>query len=167
MATLPKHLTPAQVKARDFARFMRRVRIPSDPEACWEWDGGSGDGRYGRFVVRQADLMAHRWIYEAVCGPIPDGLLLRHRCDNPLCVNPVHLEPGTSADNTQDMLKRGRGPDRRGEKHPLARLKPDDIPNIRRAAGCGTPQGVLAQMYGVSGSQIGRIVRREAWSNIP
>ena len=51
---------------------------------------------------------AHRVSYEMANGPIPDGLIIRHKCDNPNCVNPKHLESGTQKDNMLDASFRGR-----------------------------------------------------------
>lgn len=75
------------------------------------WKGCDRDGygvqsfRYGN-LTRQ--VRAHRMIWEECFGPIPEGLVLRHKCDNPPCVNPEHLELGTIGDNNRDRVERGR-----------------------------------------------------------
>lgn len=157
--------TPEQ-RAGDFVRFMRQVQITGTPGDCWRWTGNAPDGRYGHFTVKGEHFGAHRWIFETVVGPIPEGLILRHRCDNPWCVNPQHLEPGTHADNTRDKFDRGRAPDRKGSRHPLARLSEDDIIRIRDLAAGGQRQADLADRYGMSRQQIGKIVRRQNWSHV-
>lgn len=84
-------------------------RIDMDAEGdCWIWKGHTHKG-YARFNGRQA----HRVLFEAFIGPIPDGLELDHLCRNPLCVNPHHVEPVTRAENmrrrseAQTHCKRG------------------------------------------------------------
>ena len=77
-------------------------------EECWPWDGVVDHNGYGRVVFMTSVYKAHRVSYEMANGPIPDGLLVRHKCDNPNCVNPNHLEVGTHADNMADAVKRGR-----------------------------------------------------------
>lgn len=83
---------------------------------CLEWQGARLRG-YGR--VRRAGRMqyAHRVAWEEVNGPIPDGLLVLHRCDNPPCVRPEHLFLGTDADNARDKAEKGRGNSPRGDAH--------------------------------------------------
>lgn len=80
---------------------------------CWHWTGLRSVHRrkdykkpfeYGRY----GDLKAHREIYRLTHGEIPKGLLVRHKCDTPQCVNPDHLCAGTHRDNMQDSLSRGR-----------------------------------------------------------
>jgi hypothetical protein len=75
---------------------------------CWEWTGGINERGYGRFtrLTRSADryVYAHRWAWEYLVGPIPEGLTLDHLCRNTICVNPDHLEPVTAAENTRRQV---------------------------------------------------------------
>lgn len=89
--------------------FMARTRQVGD---CLIWTGAQTVSEQDRIygVIRHDGrrIRAHRWIYERLVGSIPDGLLLRHSCDTPLCVNIRHLTPGSDADNAQDREERGR-----------------------------------------------------------
>lgn len=71
---------------------------------CIEWEGYRDKHGYGRRYLNGRAVAAHRAAWEAVNGPIPAGLVIDHLCRNPPCINPEHLEPVTSAENT----KRGR-----------------------------------------------------------
>lgn len=78
-------------------------------DGCWEWNGRRNDRGYGLFAVTHAAARrAHRVIWELVNGPIPSGMVVCHRCDNPPCVRPDHLFLGTQADNMRDMQAKGR-----------------------------------------------------------
>lgn len=78
-------------------RFWSKVDRGGDGE-CWPWLG-SGDGRYGQLYVSGKSIKAHRFAYELLVGPIPDGLTLDHLCRNTACVNPAHLEPVSHREN--------------------------------------------------------------------
>lgn len=149
-----------------FVRFMRLVEIGREAGACWNWTGNRPDGRHGHFSVEGKTVKAHRWMHEAVIGPIGAGLVVRHKCDNPACVNPAHLEAGTFADNTRDMLERGRNPNRKGERHPLAKLTEADVLAIRQARVCGQTEKSLAERFGVARGQIHKIVNRINWKHV-
>lgn len=78
-----------------------------DREKCWPWLGKLDKGR-PYFRVSGKKMLAYRVAYECVHGPIPEGMLLRHRCDNGWCCNPFHTEPGSHEENMQDMRDRER-----------------------------------------------------------
>lgn len=75
---------------------------------CWEWQGALFSSNYGHFICHQKSYRAHRVSYYLFNGTISKHLFICHKCDNPKCVNPKHLFEGTSRDNTQDMMKKGR-----------------------------------------------------------
>lgn len=75
---------------------------------CIPWSGALFRDGYGRKYLKGRYLLAHRWAWEQANGPIPDGLVVRHKCDNPSCVNPDHLELGSQGDNVRDAVERGR-----------------------------------------------------------
>lgn len=83
--------------------FWGQTLEPIDSE-CWEWQRGHGQAGYGRCGT----LHAHRVAWTLVHGDIPDTLWVLHHCDNPPCVRPTHLFLGTAADNTLDMIQKGR-----------------------------------------------------------
>ena len=85
---------------------------PPDENGCEVWTGELNEKGYGRRRFRDGkNRRIHRVVWELRNGPIPDGLLVCHRCDNPPCCNPEHLFLGTHADNVLDMMAKGRRKD--------------------------------------------------------
>ena len=134
--------------------------------SCWLWTASSrGDG-YGAFQVQSTrQVSAHRYSYELHYGQIPDGLVVMHSCDRPLCVNPEHLSLGTSAENAADSARKARRP--RGSRNSQAKLTEGQVIALReRYARGGVTHRVLAEEYGVSTALINSIINRKAWRHI-
>ncbi len=114
-------------------------------------------------------ISTHRVSYEIHCGPIPNGLVVRHRCDNPSCVNPQHLELGTQADNVNDRQLRGRFvlPNVRGERMGSSKLTEATVLKIRDMYSSGEwTLRALGKEFGVTNSNISSIVSRKTWTHI-
>lgn len=89
-------------------RFWPKVRI-AGPDDCWEWQGALAPTGYGNFGVHaKRHLSAHKAAFLLAVGPVPEGRVLMHSCDNRRCCNPAHLSVGTYRDNTQDGIRKGR-----------------------------------------------------------
>ena len=143
--------------------FFPRVDERGDDE-CWEWQGARLAAGYGQFECNYESKLAHRVAYEFAYGPIPEGLVVRHKCDNPPCCNPAHLETGTYKDNMQDAAKRNRMP--YGEDHKDAVLTEQDVREIRELRAQGMTYSALARIYGVSISNIRVVVNRKTWRRV-
>lgn len=149
---------------------VRLWRRTSKTGECWEWNGGVTPKGYGtlHFFDDQSRMVrdyVHRisWIIEY--GPIPDGALVCHKCDNKRCVRPDHLFLGTSKDNSHDMVQKGRSC--RGEKqghHKLTELQAREILGHYRHRRFNQPQ--LAAMFGVHRVTITNLVNGTTWRHI-
>jgi hypothetical protein len=146
-----------------------RLRVGSaTPTGCLPWTGHCGEWGYGQVSVRLVSgwrsQRAHRVAWELANGPIPAGLCVLHRCDNPPCVNVEHLFLGTLAVNSADMIAKGRST--RGQKNPRAKLTEEMIRFIRAHAGEMT-QAELADTFNVTQTTISCIITRKIWKHLP
>jgi hypothetical protein len=110
--------------------------------------------------------MLHRYLFEQANGKIPDNMVVRHKCDNPSCINLEHLEVGTQADNNRDTRERGRYSNgiQKGKENGNSRLSDEDVREIK----CDTvsTNKALAEKYGVHHSTISLIRLGKIWSHI-
>jgi hypothetical protein len=132
--------------------FWDRVDRSGD---CWLWTGAHDQRGYGVLNIKGKMHRAHRYAYAQTVGPVPADMQLLHSCDNPPCVNPAHLRPGTARDNKLDSVAKWR------TRHRLSRQQVTDILQRFEA---GEMQSALAREYGVADSTIMRIVRGISWA---
>lgn len=111
-------------------------------------------------------LLTHRVAWESANGPIPGGLRVLHRCDNPPCCNPAHLFLGTAAENADDMVQKGRQHHPIGELHPSHKLTAQQVVAIRQRYAAGEQQIDLAAEYGVAFQTVSMIVLRKTWRHL-
>lgn len=134
---------------------------------CWEWRGHvrKSDG-YGRIGIDGRAWLAHRLAFILANGPNTSGLHVCHSCDNRPCCNPGHLWLGTDADNTADMMAKGRFTPRYGALNGWARFTDGDIIDIRESFAAGENQTSIARRFGTAPAVISKIVRGEAWGHV-
>ena len=124
------------------------------PSGCWEWQAERKKDRfaYGMFWLNNKRVRAHRVSYEVHKGPIPEGISVLHKCDNPPCINPDHLFLGTNGENCQDAGNKNRFP--LNDKHHNTKLSIKEVEEIRSNS---FTQKVLSDRYGVTQGTISRV----------
>jgi hypothetical protein len=138
---------------------------------CWIWTGARSQDGYGCIAVsdhRGDHRPAHRVVFEMTYGPVPDGMEVCHRCDNPPCVRPEHLFVGTHQDNMADCSAKGRNrgstSQPHGEKNHNAKLTEQQVVEIRdRYTRGGISQRALAMEYGISQGQASDVINHKRW----
>jgi len=146
---------PQAVLARLYDRVVETIR------GCWEWTGSKGKNGYGRVWDGKQTRFAHRVVYELELGPIPSGMDVLHRCDNPPCVRLSHLFLGNDRDNMLDASDKGRIS--RGTRH-NSHLTEDDVRALRATVkNCEASISGAARAYGISQSTASLIVNRKTW----
>lgn len=146
-------------------RFERHY-MPEPNSGCWLWTANVNKDGYGTFRSGASVVKAHRFSYQEFVGPIPDGMLVCHRCDNPACVNPDHLFIGSHADNMADMSAKGRATrkaPRFGSDHYLAKLDSAKAVEIFSLKGSGISSAELASRHCVTRAAITAIWGRRTW----
>lgn len=144
----------------DIARFFSKVDV-RDKNSCWYFRGKKITRGYGGFTIKGTNIYAHRLSYELFCSEIDSRQLIRHKCDNPSCVNPWHLTTGTHLDNMLDRRIRGRNPV--GTRNGRSKLTEEEVLAILADP---RPAHVVATEYGVKKDSILRIRNGETWTHI-
>lgn len=147
-------------------RLLKRITV--DPiTKCWVYKGSSDRSGYGYFGAL-GQHFAHRVSYVVFKGPIPEGLLVLHKCDNPPCCNPDHLWVGTQLENQADMKAKDR--QAKGEDNGNSVITEETVLAIRKRfikkRGRQTRTD-LAKEFGMSRSQVSVIVSSEQWKHVP
>lgn len=196
MCVNPEHLSAGLCddvnKNRTEKRFWRYV---NKTEFCWLWTGAiNGSNSYGYLWDGTRGLRAHRYSYEIHKGEIPEGMLVCHTCDTPLCVNPAHLFLGTVKTNAEDMVAKGRQcrgdnqwqrkyPERRkfgdenisrkrpevlkrGVDNPNAVLNPEKVRLIRRLASENISQDMIAIQVGCQQTTVSNVLLGRTWKHV-
>lgn len=163
---MAKNTVADSAQAVNGNEFWSRVRMV--PGGCWEYTGNRGRNGYGHVKINRRSALAHRIAWALVNGPIPDGLCVLHRCDNRPCCNPDHLFLGTLVDNNADRHAKGRsrGGSLKGNDNGSAKLNARDVAEIRKRRGNGMRQSHIAELFGISQSQVSDIVNRKQWTHV-
>ena len=163
-------------------RFWSKDDQSGGPDACWNWTAFRDRDGYGRFQIsKKVGRTSHRVAWEMENGPIPGGLCVLHKCDNPACVNVSHLFLGTRLDNNKDRHRKGRNGPRarlfgdanpsrqhpenlpRGTRHANAKINDDIVREIRSSLSSSRS---LAAKFGVGETQISRIRSHKRWTHV-
>lgn len=150
------------MEKKDLDRFWQKVDKRS-PDECWEWQANRTRQGYGVFWLNGKNRRANRVAYAIAHGPVPDGFVVRHKCDNPRCCNPYHLEAGSQKDNVADMVIRGRRALTIGESNGCAKLTDDNIREIRRDQ---RRQAQIAADHNATQSLVSLIKNGKIWMHI-
>jgi len=160
--TIPRK-TKAGRKPNTIDKFWQRV---AKTESCWLWKGtvNKYNGR-GMFKLNDKYYQVHRLSYELKFGAIPDGILICHKCDIPLCVNPDHLFPGTQQDNINDCVSKKRNAF--GYKNWNTKLTEEKVRIIRKTDfSAHGSQAMMARLMGISQTALQYVLNRKNWSHI-
>jgi predicted XRE-type DNA-binding protein len=136
---------------------------------CWEWRGARSRDGYGRLrkpgqkKAEQRELYAHVIAWQIANDPIPQGMCVLHKCDNPPCCNPAHLFLGTRTDNNLDKKLKGRINDRHGANNSNVKITEDDVTEIRKLVALGMSQIDVGAQFGIKQPQVSRIIRGVSW----
>jgi hypothetical protein len=136
-------------------RFFAKV---NKTETCWLWTGCKRPGGYGQVTINKKAYSTNRISYEMHKGKIPDGLIIRHKCDIPSCVNPDHLEIGTHKDNTRDMIERGR---RKGN----IKLTEEQVKEVKELLKLGKTQREIAKQFKINQGTVQHINSGKSWNS--
>lgn len=147
------------------------------PDECWPWTGCTNTGRSGKVgygligtgksaTGKPVTEVASRVAWQLAHGESPGEFHVRHRCDNPSCQNPDHLELGTHTDNMRDMHDRGRAVQVRGEQIKQSKLTEQEVREIVEMRNNGATLHVIAAQYNVAYTTAQSILLGKSWTHV-
>lgn len=143
-------------------RLLDGIAATTNTIECWFWQGTLQSAGYGCLRNNYKRILAHRAIYELFTGEdIPAGMIIRHKCDTPNCVNPYHLEIGDYGDNQVDRFKRNR-PNRGGG---ISKFTTGELWLIKRLRNKGITYAFIGKMFEVSWQYIQSICNEQRGIN--
>ncbi len=150
---------PREIKKRFYAKVDKSPKH----NGCWIWTGARDSGGYGLVTVNGKNFNAHKLAWEwQQKKKVPKGMVLQHMCDNPLCVKPTHLIPGTQRNNVEDRVRKDRSA--KGNQNGRARLNKKDIKKIKRMREKGHTESFIARTFNVGRSTISNILHNRTWN---
>lgn len=144
---------------------------PEPMSGCWLWTGAVNNHGYGKIYHDNKPQMAHRVALMLAGVVVADTDVVRHKCDNPSCVNPDHLTVGTQSDNMQDCVAKGRHYAPRGDAMKTSTLSPCDVREIKTKYPSevrfkhGEARAV-AKQYGINDATLWKIRNNKLWSHV-
>ena len=143
-------------------RKHRKIEWTVDGRGCHLCTSHAANfGGYPCMMVRYKRVRISRHVFQERYGTIPEGMIVRHKCDNPLCINPEHLILGTHQDNSNDCVDRGRTA--KGLKNGRAKISESDAIEILQS---DLSIEELAARFRVSRSAISLILRGKNWKHL-
>jgi DNA-directed RNA polymerase specialized sigma subunit len=144
-------------------QFSRKeIKWEEDSNGCWNCISHCCNSQgYPHMGLNKKIVLLSRYMYSKYIEEIPQGLIIRHKCDNTKCINPHHLETGTQLDNIKDKVKRNRQARTHAEIYGGIKLTQEQVFQIRADK---RYHKYIAKDYNISQSHVSRIKRRESWS---
>ena len=146
------------------ARILDNIEKDSET-GCWLWTGALFPKGYGGITVDGKTERACRVSYEVFKGPLKEGDVVLHKCDEPLCVRPTHLEAGSVAENNKDRAKKGRNADLSGSKNGSSKLTEKQVKKIKKRLEAGDRHKDIADSFKVSKGTIEAIQAGTVWKD--
>ena len=145
-----------------------RLFAQSEPDpfgGCLLWFGCAGTDGYGIISFNSKKTSTHRLSYETFNGPIPDGLIVRHKCDVRACINPNHLLVGTKGDNLVDAYQRNRRIQPAGERCVFATHTAEEARKVKNLTQAGLSVKAIREKTGLDRDFINKVRSGRAWVN--
>lgn len=152
-------------KREVYKREPKKIIFVENEKGCFicishakDWDGYPLLKRKGKM------LRISRFIYQECYGEIPEKMVVRHKCDNPHCINPEHLEIGTYKQNSLDMTSRGR--QAKGSRNGASKITEKDVLTIRKMRKEGKTLKEIASIFNLSMTSVFNICKRRNWKHV-